>query len=143
MRAKHKTLGFVLSLGLGLSACGSTPNFVKTDATLGRVVVYRNGVAFFERTATLDGNELRMSVPRDKVDDFLKSLTVRDAETNKSLPISFPRKDAGNSALVEMVVRLPEGASRQVVLTYITDSPAWKPSYRIVVNDEGKVQIEG
>lgn len=143
MRAKHKTLGFVLSLGLGLSACGSTPNFVKTDATLGRVVVYRNGVAFFERTATLDGNELRMSVPRDKVDDFLKSLTVRDAETNKSLPISFPRKDAGNSALVEMVVRLPEGASREVVLTYITDSPAWKPSYRIVVNDEGKVQIEG
>ena len=69
MRAKQTTLGFILTLGLGLSACGSTRDFVKTDATLGRVVVYRNGVAFFERTATLEGNELRMSVPRDKVDD--------------------------------------------------------------------------
>lgn len=143
MRVKQTGLGFILTLGLGLSACGGTHDFVKTDATLGRVVVYRNGVAFFERTATLEGNELRMSVPRDKVDDFLKSLTVRDAATDKSLPISFPRKDAGNSALVEMVVRLPEGASREVILTYITDSPAWKPSYRVVVNDEGKVQIEG
>ena len=90
MRVKQTGLGFILTLGLGLSACGATHDFVKTDATLGRVVVYRNGVAFFERTATLEGNELRMSVPRDKVDDFLKSLTVRDAATNKSLPISFP-----------------------------------------------------
>ncbi len=143
MHTNPTKLSLILTLGLGLAACGSAPNFVKTDATLGRVVVYRNGVAFFERTATLEGNELRMSVPRDKVDDFLKSLTVRDAATNKSLPISFPRKNAGNSALVEMVVRLPEGSSRDVILTYITDSPAWKPSYRIVVNEEGKVQLEG
>ncbi len=145
MRVKRRGIGFgvVLALALSLSACGPKRDFVKTDATLGRVVVYRNGVAFFERTATLEGNELRMSVPRDKVDDFLKSLTVRDAATNKSLPISFPRKDAGSDAMVEMVVRLPEGASRDVILTYITDSPAWKPSYRVVVDNEGKVQIEG
>lgn len=136
------TLGFILTVGLGLGACASQ-DYVKTDATLGRVVVYRNGVAFFERTAKLEGNELTMSVPRDKVDDFLKSLTVRDAATNKSLPISFPRKDTKSSGLVKMVVRLPEGSSREVILTYITDSPAWKPSYRVVVDDEGKVQIEG
>lgn len=145
MRKKRRGIGFglVLTLALGLSACGPKRDFVKTDATLGRVVVYRNGVAFFERTAKLEGNELKMSVPRDKVDDFLKSLTVRDAATNKSLPISFPRKDVGTDSFVEMVVRIPDGASQDVILTYITDSPAWKPSYRVVVDDDGKVQIEG
>src|SRR5262249_46211946 len=29
------------------------------------------------------------------------------------------------------------------VLTYVTESPAWKPSYRVVVGDKGKVMLEG
>ena len=29
------------------------------------------------------------------------------------------------------------------MLTYVTESPAWKPSYRVVVGDKGKVMLEG
>jgi hypothetical protein len=29
------------------------------------------------------------------------------------------------------------------VLTYVTEAPAWKPSYRVVVGDKGKVMLEG
>jgi hypothetical protein len=137
-------LGIGINLGLLLALGGcAKQDYVKTNATLGKVVVYRNGVAYFERRAQLEGNELTLSVPRDKVDDFLKSLTVRDAATGKSLPVSFPRKGTTNEGVVDMVVRLPETTSNDVILTYITDSPAWKPSYRIVIDDKDKVSLEG
>ena len=81
----------LLSLSLVcLFGCGRTTSFVRSDTTLGRVVVYRNGVAYFERDAEIDGDSLRLSVPGDKIDDFLKSLTVIDATTGKPAPIAYP-----------------------------------------------------
>ena len=74
MRFKIIELGLLLAL----ASCAKQ-DYVKTDATLGKVVVYRNGVAYYERRAVLDKDTLRIRVPRDKVNDFLKSLTVRDA----------------------------------------------------------------
>ena len=76
--------GFLLAAAL--AGCGPKhANFVKVDnVALGRVVVYRNGVAFYERRATVTGGTLTVSVPRDRVDDFLKSLTVVDAITEQA-----------------------------------------------------------
>src|SRR5687767_3159654 len=83
-------------LGVGSAGCASaravTPP-IRTEAALGRVVVYRNGVAYFERRATVKGNELRLEVPGQRLDDFLKSLTVVDVRTGKLVPISFPTLD--------------------------------------------------
>ncbi|MCS6902306.1 MAG: hypothetical protein RMJ98_16295, partial [Myxococcales bacterium] len=74
-----------------LMGCASTSSFVHIpETTLGKVVVYRNGVAYFERTARVEGDTLHLTVPADKVDDFLKSLTVIDARTNQPAPISYP-----------------------------------------------------
>lgn len=127
---------------LMVSACGH--DYVKVDdMALGKVVVYRNGVAYFQRQARLDGDELTLSVPRDKVDDFLKSLTVKDAETGKTLPVSFPSQNQTAGSMVEMRIKLPGTKSTNVVLTYITEAPAWKPSYRVEVLDDGHVKLEG
>src|ERR1041384_6000078 len=73
-----------------LTGCGPTTTFVHSDTTLGRVVVYRNGIAYFERTASIDKDALELKVPADKVDDFLKSLTVVDARTGEPAPIAYP-----------------------------------------------------
>ena len=83
---------FLLSLSalLLLSGCASRASYVRSDTTLGRVVVYRNGVAYFERYATVPGDQLHLAVPADKVDDFLKSLTVVDTVTGEAAPISYP-----------------------------------------------------
>src|SRR5690348_7689027 len=116
-----------------LSASGCVRDYVKVDQmALGRVVVYRNGVAYFERRAHLTGTTLSLSVPRGMVDDFLKSLTVKDAATGKSLPVTLPSQTSEHGAMVQMAVQLPAGAPRDVILTYITEAPAWKPSYRVV-----------
>jgi len=139
-----------VSLLLLAAGCGYK-SYVKTDdAALGRVVVYRNGVAFYERRAQVLGDALSLKVPADKVDDFLKSLTVADAKTGQPLPVSFPNTGiAAGGGNVEMTVRLPPaagatpGAPRDVILTYVTEAPAWKPSYRLVIDERGKVALEG
>src|SRR5678816_1612986 len=135
--------GFLLAAAI--TGCGpKRASFVKVDdVALGRVVIYRNGVAYYERRATVSGGILTVSVPRDRVDDFLKSLTVVDAVSQKPLPVSIPREQASDGAYLVMKLQLPTKDKADVVLTYVTESPAWKPSYRVVVGDKGKVMLEG
>jgi len=132
-------------LSAALAGCGPKhANFVKVDdVALGRVVIYRNGVAYYERRATVSGGVLTVSVPRDRVDDFLKSLTVVDAISKQPLPVSIPREQAADGDYLVMKLQLPSKAPADVVLTYVTESPAWKPSYRVVVGDKGRVLVEG
>src|SRR6478736_3603101 len=99
---KKRLAGLLMTAALG--ACGPKHStFVHVDnVALGRVVVYRNGVAFYERRATVSGGVLTVSVPRDRVDDFLKSLTVSDAISGKALPIAIPRQQANDGNYLVM-----------------------------------------
>jgi len=138
----HKSLVFLPILGLG---CASTTSYVHSDGTtLGRVVVYRNGVAYFERTARVDKDVLALSVPADKIDDFLKSLTVTDAHTGEPTPVDFPSgTGAPTSGFTEMKIHLSGKQPHDLKLTYVTETPAWKSSYRVVLDKDGKVGLQG
>jgi hypothetical protein len=127
----------VLSLLVG---CGSGASYVKSETALGRVVIYRNGVAYFERSASVTGDSLKLAVPPDKVDDFLKSLTVTDAVTGQPAPVSYPSSSPDGT--LEMKISLPGSGPHNVKLTYVTEAPAWKPSYRIVLGNSGKVNLQ-
>jgi outer membrane protein OmpA-like peptidoglycan-associated protein len=126
------------------SGCAGTKSFVHApDTTLGRVVVYRNGIAYFERTADVVGDHLTLKVPAERVDDFLKSLTVVDAKTGQPAPISYPtRAPSTDTGLLDMNIGLQPGASHTLKLSYVTESPSWKPSYRVVLGKSGKVELE-
>ncbi len=126
--------------------CSATTSYVDSDTTLGRIVVYRNGVAYYERTAEVSGDTLELKVPADKVDDFLKSLTVIDAATKKPAPIAYPTRPnaVSNDGTVTMNVKLTGGDKpKKLLLTYVTESPSWKPSYRVVIGEGGKVSLMG
>jgi uncharacterized coiled-coil protein SlyX len=124
-----------------LSGC-ATRAPIRTEAALGKVVVYRNGVAYFERRAVVDDGTLRLTVPADRVDDFLKSLKIVDAKTGQSLPVSFKTMDGGSSD-AEMIISVPGKGRRELLVTYVTDSPSWKPSYRLELGKaKGRGQIE-
>jgi len=140
---KKRLAGFLLAAAV--VGCGPKhASFVKVDSVaLGRVVIYRNGVAFYERRATVEGGMLTVSVPRERVDDFLKSLTVVDAISRQPLPVSIPRQENGDGTNLVMNLQLPSKATAEVVLTYVTEAPAWKPSYRVVVGDHHDVMLEG
>ena len=143
-----------------LFGCGAKTTHVRSDTTLGRVVVYRNGVAYFERYAEINGDSLRLSVPGDKIDDFLKSLTVIDATSGKPAPVAYPTHGSafvGNQQLqqqqsqvqnamngmVSMEIQLQGPKPHKLFLSYVTDAPSWKPSYRISLGKDGKMKLEG
>ncbi len=133
------------SAGLGSVACSTYATHVEApeSSALGRVVVYRNGIAYYERVAKVEGGKITLTVPSDKVDDFLKSLTIEDAVTRKPLPVAYPTAGANQDGKVDMSIQVSEPGIKEVILTYITESPAWKPSYRVVVDDAKKVKLQG
>jgi hypothetical protein len=127
-----------------IAACAHRPQHISVDgAVLGRVVIYRNGVAFYERTAKVMDGRVSVRVPRDRVDDFLKSLTVVDPHTRKPLAVSIPRQEADDGSYLTMTLETADRQYAEVLLTYVTESPAWKPSYRVVVGTNNKVMLEG
>ncbi len=130
---------FTVALSLG---CASQTTFVKSETALGRVVVYRNGVAYFERTAHVEEDTLHIAVPGDKIDDFLKSLTVVDVRTGEPTPVSYPTNRVYGNELAQMEIKLGGAAPHDVKLTYVTEAPSWKSSYRIVLGDKGKVTLQ-
>ena len=83
--------GLLLLAAIG---CSHTQRTHVDGGVLGRVVIYRNGVAFYERTASVQDGRVTVRVPRDRVDDFLKSLTVVDPATRKPLSVTIPRQEA-------------------------------------------------
>ncbi len=113
-----------------------------SGGVLGRVVIYRNGVAFYERNATVVDGKLTVRVPRERVDDFLKSLTIVDRRTKKPLAIAIPRTQDNDGQYLSMTLEMPDNPHAEVMLTYVTEAPAWKPSYRVVVGTNGKVMLE-
>jgi hypothetical protein len=129
------------ALAVVLSACIHNQAVAVDGAVLGRVVIYRNGVAFYEKHAVVEDGKLSVHVPRERVDDFLKSLTVVDPTTNRPLSVTIPRTQAADGYLT---MTLDSGDARRadVLLTYVTEAAAWKPSYRVVVGNAGKVMLE-
>ncbi|MSP23791.1 MAG: DUF4139 domain-containing protein [Myxococcales bacterium] len=135
---------FLFAWGATGSLVGCVPQLgpppIVTKARLGTVIVYRNGVAYFERHASPEERELKLRVPGERIDDFLKSLTIADERTGEALPISYPtmRHDGGS---VDMTIALPE-RSTGLRITYVTESPSWKPSYRLALSEGGAAALQ-
>ena len=144
---RPRTLAAAAALiALAGTGCGSgQTSYVRSETVLGRVVIYRNGVAYFERSATVNEDNLRLSVPAERVDDFLRSLTVVDADTGQPTPVSYPTAGAlqGGSGLIDMKIGLSGAGPHRLKLSYVTESPSWKPSYRLVLDNPGKVEVQG
>ncbi len=124
-----------------LTGCVHNRGVAVDGAVLGRVVIYRNGVAFYEKRAIVEDGRVAVHVPRERIDDFLKSLTVIDPTTNRPLSVTVPRNQ-GPDGYLTMTLDSGDARRSEVMLTYVTEAAAWKPSYRVVVGRPGKVMLE-
>lgn len=142
MRAYLLGLAAVALVGCGTAAAPRPVVAKATAQSPGRVVVYRNGIAYVERFADVDNGTLALAVPGDKVDDLLKSLTAVDVATGEPVPVAY---NPGNEAdgVVSLQVGGKTAGKRRLRLTYVTGAPAWKPSYRVVVGKTGDVELQG
>jgi hypothetical protein len=82
--------------GIGVVAFGSgcgREAIATTDALpVARVVVYRNGVAYFERAGHVDENEVRFRMKPSEVGDFLATLAVMERGGSSVRAAAFPLK---------------------------------------------------
>ncbi len=81
-----------IALGLMAASCsGAGAKYPTTDAlNLSRVVLYRNGIGYFEREGHVDGDVLRIKVRKDQINDLLKSLTVVRRAGGEAVSVSMP-----------------------------------------------------
>lgn len=80
-------------IALLLVGCAhSRSPYAATESSLGldRVVLYRNGIGYFERRGEVRGDALVIKVRKDQVNDLLKSLTVIDRKSGQAVSVSMP-----------------------------------------------------
>jgi outer membrane protein OmpA-like peptidoglycan-associated protein len=84
--------GLALALALFAACAHGRSAYPTTDSSLAldRVVLYRNGVGYFERRGEVRGDSLVIKVRKDQVNDLLKSLTVVDRAGGQAVSVSMP-----------------------------------------------------
>ena len=102
-------LAVSLVLGAGACAHGGSSGAGVDPLPMKRVVLYQNGIGYFERGGPLVGDTLRLSVRPEQINDLLTSLTVIDRAGGRSQSISLPIDKSAAQRLDE----LPEQVRRE------------------------------
>jgi hypothetical protein len=150
--ARMTAVGTVLAVLLGGMGC-TRPSMVQSELPIRRVVVYRNGVAYFERAGHVDKDEVRFKMRQGEVGDFLGTLAVMEQGGSSVRSAAFPLKDDATANPRDGKAEDPDTALRTVVLSldghahdlqvgYIAAAPVWRPSYRLVVQPGGQADLQ-
>jgi hypothetical protein len=155
----------LLALGLAsllpsflLASCATKPPVEVDGLALKRVVIYRNGVAYFEREGRVSGNRVSFRVRGDEVGDFLASFAVMEKggssvraasfplhrEEDVEPPVADPKRPAvpkDPKKRLETVVMELDGSEHDLAVGYIAEAPVWRPSYRLVL-EKDKVHLQ-
>ena len=159
--------GVALGLCLAaLSGCARGPNLSADGLPLRKVVVYRNGVGYFERAGEVDSDAVQFHMRQRMVGDFLATLAIVERGGSSVHAASFPldisgddpsapdpqflrmldawehpdklpdSRTVGRNKLRDVILRL-DGKKHDLAVGYVAATPVWRPSYRIVVQDGG------
>ena len=149
--------GFFVGVSLllvGGLGCASAPPVTAPGLALKKVVIYRNGVGYFERGGRVESDRVEFKVRKDEVGDFLATLAVLERGGSSVRSASFPLELDGDppptpvagaapNAKVEdkrdlrHVVMALDGKEHDLQVGYIAQTPVWRPSYRLVIDKDG------
>ncbi|MBT8491838.1 MAG: DUF4139 domain-containing protein [Deltaproteobacteria bacterium] len=102
MARNRNTLGVAL-IALWLVACGGAQKrTTASDLPIKKVVLYQNGVGYFERSGKLDGNVLTLQARPSQINDLLKSLTVIDRGKGRAVSVALPLEKSQALRLSEL-----------------------------------------
>jgi hypothetical protein len=160
----RQLVGLLALLGAGAvsSACATPPPVTADGLPLRRVVVYRNGVGYFERAGHVTSDRVTFKVRASEVGDFLATLAVMErggsSVRSASFPMSVdkepeepddpgleqeallkpvPKKKKPDPNRLEKVVLALDGKEHDLEVGYVAVTPVWRPSYRLVVHKDG------
>jgi hypothetical protein len=89
MRLASSLLALSCLASAGGVGCARGPN-VSSDLPLRRVVVYRNGVGYFERAGRVEAEQVRFRMRGRMVGDFLATLAIVEQGGGTVRSASFP-----------------------------------------------------
>src|SRR6185503_17937462 len=91
--------GFVpfIVMGFGLG-CATPPPVAAPGLGLRKVVIYRNGIGYFERGGRVQSDSVQFKVRKDEVGDFLATLAVLERGGSSVRSASFPMDVASEDA---------------------------------------------
>ncbi len=129
---------FALSFG-----CSTLRPAVRTSAPMGvtRVVLFQNGLGYFERNGST-GSDVDLVARRDHLDDVLKSLTVVDRSGGRVASVRV-MPVGGRSDVVTLRLGLSGPARHDLSISYMTEVSGWRPSYRVVLGENGSARLQG
>ena len=150
------TLALGALVASGAAGCGHAALVTAEALPVHRVVVYRNGVAYFESAGHVAESEVRFKMKRAEVGDFLATLAVMEKGGSSVRSAAFPLKgdedtsdDADHPALtpdqkkgLETVVLSLDGREHDLQIGYVAESPVWRPSYRLVLSTGATADLE-
>jgi hypothetical protein len=149
--------GLTLTLLAAASTTGCGRQAIATTDALPvqRVIIYRNGVAYFERGGHVDKDEVRFKMKQTEVGDFLATLAVMERGGSSVRAAAFPLKmdddneDAKPPILtddqkkgLETVVLSLDGKEHDLQVGYVAESPVWRPSYRLLIHPAGEADLQ-
>jgi hypothetical protein len=146
--------------------CARGPDVSSPELPLRRVVVYRNGVGYFERGAEVDGEQVSFKMRQRMVGDFLATLAIVERggsslkaasfpiEVDKDDPVAQdprldrmlqswerpgepPRPPPKPGDRLRKVILSLDGKEHDLAVGYVAATPLWRPSYRVVVGKGG------
>ncbi|MDC0678930.1 OmpA family protein [Sorangium atrum] len=137
---------FLAALSLALSACaGPLAKGPSVDLRLRHVVLYQNGLGYFERTGVMSGERLTLRFREREVDDVLKSMVVVEQnlgpnETPSTVSALLPRSGqaSGPEEPTELELVFSPAARRPVSIAYAVPTAAWKATYRVILPAKGQ-----
>ncbi|HEY6558977.1 MAG TPA: hypothetical protein VI072_16955 [Polyangiaceae bacterium] len=158
------------ALGLVLQGCARGPNVATDQLPLRRVVVYRNGVGYFERSGHVDADQVKFKVRQRMIGDFLATLAIvehggssvrsasfpleieqlqsqptppePDPRPGRGVPVPPPAPSVPDSEKMRDVILYMDGKEHDLAIGYVSETPVWRPSYRVVVHENGAADLQ-
>jgi hypothetical protein len=162
-------IGTLVLTSLVALGCARGPNVSTDQLPLKRVVVYRNGVGYFERSGRVDADVVSFKMRQRMVGDFLASLAIVERGGSSVRSASFPLeilddeedelevdpryqsmlkpwpgplpKKKEKNPLREVLLQL-DGKEHDLAIGYVSETPVWRPSYRLVVQESGNADLQ-
>jgi hypothetical protein len=128
---------------VALVGCATSP----PGLALRKVVIYRNGVGYFERAGHVQSDRVQFLVRKEGVDDFLATLAVLERGGSSVRSASFPldaegaddeepgSRGSASHGLRRVVMSL-DGKEHDLQVGYTVRTPVWRPSYRLLIDKD-------
>jgi outer membrane protein OmpA-like peptidoglycan-associated protein len=132
----------LVPLAVLLGGCVSTA----APLRLRQVVLYQNGMGYFERSGRFEGGELRLRIRPHEVDDVLKTMAVIERGARaEPVAVTLRHAEGRERRTASLAIALGAARPRELQIAYAVPTPVWRATYRIVMPDArgGQALLQG